>query len=165
MHPSSSADVRPSRARSDRGSAGFALVEVMVSTVVLVIGVLGLFTSLLASRHLESSSQSYSSRVRTMSEAVEDLRNGPLVSRAQEMLAKPALTHDGLTVTVSFPAATLKRALPRYAAGSSPFQTAEEGGRIEVVTANAANPGILPVRMSFSGGGETTDLETLMANR
>lgn len=65
-----------------RDEAGFSLVEVMLSVTVLVVGVLGLFSSIVATGKLEQSTVTYSNRVRVVNDALERLRNGSVVTRA-----------------------------------------------------------------------------------
>lgn len=153
------------RRRAGARTSGFALVEVMVSIVVLVTGALGLFSSLVAARHVEQGTTSHSARMRVANRAIEQLRNGSLVTATQGFLAQPAVAQNGETATLAFPQATLTKALPTYASASSPFQSLNGASNLSVVTGNAANPGLLPIRMTITGGGETTVLETLAANR
>ena len=100
---------------------GFSLIEVMVSVTVMVVGVLGLFSSIVASGQLEKSTRSYSARARVVNDALERLRNGPLTTRAQEFAAARVFTEKGEAVTIEFAAATLTRCLPAYSSKTSPF--------------------------------------------
>ena len=145
--------------------AGSSLVEVMVSLTILVVGVLGLFSSFVASRRLEQSTASYSERVRVVNEAVERLRNGSLVTRAQEFVAQPTLVRNGQTLTLRFPVATLARDLPKYASTTSPFLDTDQDGLLDVVVANAGSPGLLPVEMTVGAGANPLVVETLVLNR
>src|SRR5262249_22824087 len=132
--------------------AGTSLVEVMISMTILVVGVLGLFSSFVSSRRLEQSTLSYSARVRVVNDAVERLRNGSLVTRAQEFVAQPTLVENGQTLTMRFPVATLTKDLPTYASTTSPFLDTDHDGALDVVAANAGNAGLLAARMSVGAG-------------
>ncbi len=145
--------------------SGFALVEVMVSITLLVVGALGLLSSLVAARHVEQGTAAHSTRMRVANRAIEQLRNGSLVTATQGFIAKSSITQSGQTVTLSFPKATLTQDLPTYICATSPFQSQNGAANLSVVAANAANPGLLPVRITITGGGRTTVFETLAANR
>jgi len=161
VHPEPLAPIVASRPRE----AGSSLVEVMVSMTILVVGVLGLFTSFVASRRLEESTQSYSQRVRIMNDAVERLRNGSLVTRAQEFVAQPKLVQNGQTLTMRFPVAELARDLPTYASTTSPFLDVNQDGLLDVVVANAGSPGLLPVEMTVGTGADPLVVEALVLHR
>jgi type II secretory pathway pseudopilin PulG len=148
-----------------RGETGTSLVEVMIAMTILVVGVLGLFSSYTSSRRLEQSTLSYSARVRIVNDAVERLRNGSLVTRAQEFVAQPKLIENGQTLTMQFPVATLTKDLPKYASATSPFLDVNGDGKLDVVAANGGNPGILAVRMSVGAGADPLVVETLVLNR
>lgn len=137
----------------------------MVSIAVLVVGALGLFSSLLAARHVEQGTAAHSARMRLANRAIEQLRSGALVTSTQGFITHSSITQGGQTVTLSFPSATLTKDLPTYACATSPFLAQKGAATLSVVQANAANPGILPVRITITGGGETTVFETLAANR
>lgn len=151
--------------RSRARASGFALVEVMVSIALLVVGALGLLSSLVAARHVEQGTAAHSARMRIANRAVEQLRNGSLVTATQGFVAHSSITQGGQTVTLSFPVSALTKDLPTYSSATSPFQSQNGAANLTVVPANAANPGILPVRITVTGGGRTTVFETLAANR
>src|SRR5262249_31656282 len=138
--------------RSGARASGFALVEVMVSIAVLVVGALGLLSSLVAARHVEQSTTAHSVRMRVANRAVEQLRNGSLVPATQGFIAHSSITQGGQPATLAFPTATLTKALPTYSSATSPFQPKNGVANVTVVPANAANPGLLPVRMTITGG-------------
>jgi type II secretory pathway pseudopilin PulG len=145
--------------------SGFALVEVMMSVTLLVIGVLGLLSSLVAARHVEQGTAAHSVRMRVANRAIEQLRNGSLVTATQGFVAHSSITQSGQTVTLSFLKSTLTKDLPTYTCATSPFQSLNGSPSLSVVAANAANPGLLPIRITITGGGGTTVFETLAANR
>jgi len=156
---------RPAKSPARPRESGSSLVEVMVSMTILVVGVLGVFSAFVSSRKLQESSQAWSSRVRVLNDAVERLRNGSVVTRAQEFVAKPTLAENGQTLTMRFPVATLTHDLPKYKATTSPFLDQNGDGYLDVVAANAAAPGLLAVRMSVGAGADPLVVETLVLNR
>ncbi len=145
--------------------AGTSLVEVMISMTILVVGVLGLFSSFLSSRRLEQSTQTFSGRVRVVNDAVERLRNGSIVTRAQEFVAQPKLVENGQSLTMRFPVSTLTHDLPKYSSPTSPFLDTNGDGWLDVVAANSGSPGLLAVRMTVGAGADPLVVETLVLNR
>jgi type II secretory pathway pseudopilin PulG len=146
-------------------SRGFALVEVMVSAAILIVGTLGLLSTIVASSKLEQSTAKFAVRARLVNQAIERLRNGSLVTRTQELVNQPKVVQDGQTATVQFPTTTLTRDLPTYSCATSPFLDVNLDGYLDVVAANAASPGLLPVRITVGTGNDAIVLETFVANR
>jgi len=163
-----SPDLRSRRARD----GGFSLVEVMVAVTIVVVGVLGLANSIVASDRLEQSTRRESVRARAVNDALEQLRNGSLVTRAQEFAAHADFTENGQKITVHFPAAVLAHRLPRYSSTTSPFLPSTnvggdypKSGDLAIVPANSAAPGILPVELTITTEADPIVLESLAANR
>jgi hypothetical protein len=133
--------------------------------VILVVAVLGLLATIVTSRDLEKSTQTWSARVRLVNDAAERLRNGDLATRVTEFRAAPKLSEYGQSVTVQFPVATLTTDLASYSCPTSPFLDVDKDGQLDVVAANAGKPGLLPVRLSVANGKSSTVHEFLVANR
>lgn len=72
---------------------------------------------------------------------------------------------NGQTITVRFATQTLTHDLPKYSSTTSPFLDTNQDGYLDVVSTNAASPGLLPVRITITTGADPIVLESFVANR
>jgi len=149
--------------RSGARESGFALIEVMLSITLLVVGALGLLSSLLAARHIEQGTITHSARMRVANRAVRAAaqrlaRHGDAgIHRAFFDHAEwPGRHHHvpEVDLTKDLPTTARHVAIPVAERGSESLGRSGQRGQSRTSA----------VRITITGGGRTTVLETIAAN-
>ena len=158
---------RPSpRAGSTRTRrAGFSIIELMISVMVLVIGLMCAVTAGVRISKLQSTTQEFEQAHNSSRDVLEKMRNGDLTAQYEAYADAPTFDIGDQQMQVTFPAELLDAALGGAVPATARFRDMDADGDVEFDAASADPGSLLPVRVSVVQDGFRFRMDSLIAEK
>ncbi len=181
-HASSFPMARPPLPTPGRTGAqcGFTLVDTLIASTLLLIGVLSSATTAMYCAKLQRSTQEYSQSHLITCGVLEQLRTGDLAETFEKFSAHPDSTVDGQEVVVEFPETALTRVFGDCELASTELETVSRGGTVPTEFSSTstsstststtdlssmAAEGLLPVRVIVRRGTRRFEFTTFVGEK
>ena len=145
-----------------RTRRGLALVETMISLIILSIGLGSIALTSVRCAQMQTSTEEYVNAHNACRNVIERLQNGSLVARFQEYKAAPTSTIGDQQVQVTFPAILASQSLGGAIPLTARFRDLDGDGQIDLNAASADPAGLLPVRILVTRIGFRFQMDTLL---
>lgn len=153
----------PRTSPTNRRSAGFSIIELMISVMVLVIGLMCAVTAGVRISKLQSTTQEYEQAHNTSRDVLEKMRNGDLSAQYEAYADAPAFDSGDQQVQVTFPAELLDEALGGAVPATARFRDMDADGDVDFDAASTDPGSLLPVRVSVVQEGFRFRMDSLIA--
>ena len=163
--PRGLASPSPRTGPTDTRRAGFSIIELMISVMVLVIGLMCAVTAGVRISKLQSATQEYEQAHNASRDVLEKMRNGDLAAQYEAYAGAPTFDIGDQQVQVTFPAELLDAALGGAVPATARFRDMDADGDVDL-DAGSADPGsLLPVRVSVVQEGFRYRMDSLIAEK